>query len=133
MRCTSLTLTSDRRLKQDVQPLDQSLETVTNLNGVRYRWRRDAFPDRGFDERSHIGLIAQDVARIVPEAVITDPDGEKSVDYPALIPFMIEAIKSQQVMIETQRLEAERQRAEFEKQLAAQELRIQRLLQERKP
>ena len=53
-------------------------------------------------EGSHVGVIAQDVEAVLPEAVITDADGYKSVRYQDLIPLLIEALKEQDRTITAQ-------------------------------
>ena len=96
----SSTLTaSDRRLKENVKVLENSLEKVMHLQGVKYDWKES---DRGTNQ---IGLIAQEVEEIVPEVVNTIEDslGElkdmKVVNYTALVPMLIEAVKEQQTII----------------------------------
>ena len=97
----SSTLTaSDRRLKENIQVLDSSLEKVMHLQGVKYDWKEEG---RG---KNQIGLIAQEVEEIVPEVVNTIGDNlgkledMKVVNYSALVPVLIEAIKEQQEQID---------------------------------
>ena len=52
------------------------------------------------DESKQIGLIAQEVEMILPDLVDTDDKGFKSVEYSKLVSVLIEAIKSQQLMID---------------------------------
>ena len=47
----------------------------------------------GFDDKKHIGVIAQEVEAVVPELVVTDNEGFKSVKYENITPLLIEAIK----------------------------------------
>lgn len=58
--------------------------------------------ERQYEEFSaiHVGVIAQDLEAVLPEAVNTDKDGYKSVNYRSLIPLLVEAIKEQQALIE---------------------------------
>ncbi|MFV1968778.1 MAG: tail fiber domain-containing protein, partial [Pirellulaceae bacterium] len=97
------TVPSDRRLKRNIQPVRNSLDTVTRLSGVTYEWRTDEYPDRSFEEGRHIGFIAQDVETVVPEAVTVGPDGTYSMRYQEIIPILVEAIKEQQETIDEQR------------------------------
>ncbi len=60
-----------------------------------------------FPEGKQIGVIAQDVEKIVPELVQTAADGIKSVDYVKMIPVLIEAMKEQQKMIDALKAEVE--------------------------
>lgn len=82
---------SDRRLKENIQPLRDSLETVLNLQGVRYEW----IDKNKFGGGSHVGLIAQDVEKLYPEVVVTDPKtGLKGIAYGNLVGPLVEAVKS---------------------------------------
>ncbi|MEX0812752.1 MAG: tail fiber domain-containing protein [Chitinophagales bacterium] len=85
--------TSDERLKKDIQPLENALEVINALEGVSYYWRVDEFPDKNFSDRKEIGVIAQEVEKILPEVVDTDSEGYKSVQYSHLVPILIEALK----------------------------------------
>jgi len=88
-----------------------------DLQGVRYEWKTEAElasvnMNKGVDVKetdkrpfnfpdgSQLGVIAQDVEKIVPELVQTGSDGLKSVDYIKMIPLLIEAIKEQQKQID---------------------------------
>jgi hypothetical protein len=84
---------SDARYKKDVQPLDNALDKIRALNGVSYHFRKNEFPDINFDDRLHIGLLAQDVQKVLPDAVFTDSNGFYGVDYNTMIPLLIEAVK----------------------------------------
>ena len=66
---------------------------------VSYDWRADEFPGKRFEDTVQLGLIAQDAEEFVPEIVLTDRDGWKSVQYSKLIPVLIEALKDQQGQI----------------------------------
>ena len=92
--------TSDRRLKTDIRPLENALTKVLKLNGVNYKWRVAEFPKMSFDEKQHVGVIAQEVEAVLPEAVVTHDDGYKSVSYNDLVPLLIEAVKEQQQQID---------------------------------
>lgn len=49
---------------------------------------------------NEIGLLAQEVEKVLPNVVITDPDGNKLINYTAIIPVMIDAIKTLQAEVE---------------------------------
>ena len=91
---------SDISLKKDIQPLDRSLEKITSLKGVSFRWKTDENPDRGLSKERQIGLVAQDVEKVLPELVRTDKDGKKSLSYDKLTAVLAEAIKAQQAEIQ---------------------------------
>ena len=87
---------SDERLKKEIKPLEGSLDSVTRLKGVSYQWRTEDYPGHGFREGTQLGLIAQEVEKVLPEVVVHGPDGYKAVDYQKLVPVLIEAVKEQQ-------------------------------------
>ena len=90
--------TSDQRLKTNIKPLERALDKVLTLNGITYEWRVKEFPNKNFDSDRHVGVIAQEVEDVLPEAVETGADGYKSVNYSNITPLLIEAIKEQQGM-----------------------------------
>ena len=67
---------------------------------VRFRFDRKAFPGKGFDEDQQVGFLAQEVEKEIPEVVKTDADGWKTVAYGNFAPYLVEAIKAQQKLIE---------------------------------
>ena len=91
---------SDIRYKEDITPLDHSLQKLRSLSGMYYYWKQDAFPDMHFTKERQLGFAAQEVEKLFPELVITDSRGYKSVDYGRLTPVLVEAIKEQQAMID---------------------------------
>ena len=80
---------SDERLKYNVETIEDPLSTVCKLRGVRYN-RNDINNDK-----KHIGLIAQEVEKVVPEVVNQDdsPQHLLSVNYGNLVSLLIESIK----------------------------------------
>ncbi|WP_394660373.1 tail fiber domain-containing protein [uncultured Chryseobacterium sp.] len=86
--------TSDRRFKKDITPIYNATEKLNQLNGYTYTWRdRKEFPGQALGEGKDMGVIAQEVEKVFPDAVMTNKDGYKSVNYNALIPVLIEALK----------------------------------------
>jgi hypothetical protein len=88
---------SDARYKKNIFVLSNSLEKVMLLRGVQYEMRKDEFPSMQFSNGIEVGLIAQEVEKIIPQVVNTNADGFKSVDYARLVPLLIEALKEQQL------------------------------------
>ncbi len=85
--------TSDRNLKKNISPLNGSLSKILSLEGVSFAWK-----DTG---AKSVGLVAQDVEKVYPELVHTNPQsGIKSVEYGNLVAPLIEAIKEQQKQID---------------------------------
>ena len=91
----NITAYSDIRLKEDIRPIADALSKVEQLNGVTYT--RNDLADTS---RRYGGLIAQDVQKVLPEAV-TDNTGTLGVDYNATIGLLVEAIKELKAEIET--------------------------------
>ncbi len=91
--------TSDSRLKKDIVTIDNAITKVEQLRGVFFNWRTEEFKDRNFDTTLQMGVIAQEIEKIIPEVVNTDGDGYKSVEYSKLVGLLIEAIKEQQKTI----------------------------------
>ena len=81
----NVTAFSDERLKDNIETLEDGLDKVEQLRGVTYTR----------DEKENIGVIAQEVEKILPEIVLTADDemGTKSVDYSRLTAVLIEAVK----------------------------------------
>lgn len=101
------TYASDSRFKQNIVPLDNSLDKIMKLSGVSYQMKTSEFPGQHFDNNPQVGLIAQDVEKIVPEVVSTNADGYKAIDYAKLVPLLIESIKAQQVKMDAMQKEIE--------------------------
>ncbi len=91
---------SDRRYKRNIMPLESSLKTILKLRGVSYEYNREEFKQMNFNEGKSMGLIAQEIQEILPEAVKADENGYLAVNYVSLIPLLIESIKEQQAQIE---------------------------------
>jgi len=86
------TSTSDRNQKKNITPIKDAINIVNQLEGVRFNWVESNKPS--------IGVIAQDIERILPEVVETNQNGTKSVLYGNIIGVLIEAIKEQQIQIQ---------------------------------
>ena len=94
--------TSDQRLKDNIQPIENPLTKVLSISGNTYSWNEKSGKD-GND----VGVIAQEVLEILPEAVTTRDSGYLAVDYQRLVPLLVEAIKelSQKVEYLEQKLQ----------------------------
>ena len=95
--CTgNVTAYSDIRLKKDIRPISDPIKKVQQIRGCTFEWLHGAASAAG---RS-VGVIAQEVEAVLPEAVHTGDDGYKSLAYGNMIGLLIEAIKEQQTQIE---------------------------------
>jgi hypothetical protein len=91
---------SDERLKENFSPIEGALEKIEQIEGMNFEWNREEFPDFNFSEGNQIGVIAQEVREVIPEAVSARNDGYLTVDYGRLTAVLIEAVKEQQKQIE---------------------------------
>ena len=80
--------TSDERLKDNITPLSDNLNKLDMINAYNFDWKPNAFRS-GKD----VGVLAQEIEKIMPEAVITRDTGYKAVDYQKLIGFLIGCVK----------------------------------------
>lgn len=94
------TYSSDERFKKNITSIENPLNRLSQINGVEYEMNTNTFPERNFQKGKQMGLIAQNVEKVVPEAVSENEDGYKGVDYARLVPLLIESIKEQQKEIE---------------------------------
>jgi len=88
---TQFTATSDLAKKENLEVVDNALNKIDKLTGYTYNMKEDG--------SRKAGLIAQDVEKVLPEAVDGD-EGEKTLDYSATIALLVNAIKEQQQQIE---------------------------------
>lgn len=80
--CQTLYQVSDERVKTNKRPITGALSTLKELQGMRY----------DLNGEPKLGFLAQDVAKVVPEAV-TQVGGQWKIDYSCLLPLVVEAIK----------------------------------------
>ena len=89
---------SDERLKDNIELISNPIEKVQSLKGVTWDWNSNA--DELQQSLPNVGVIAQDVEKILPQLVTDRDNGFKGVDYAKLTGLLIEAIKDQQKQIE---------------------------------
>lgn len=83
---------SDKRLKRSIKPIENPFEILEGLTGYRYTLISN--------NAKSVGLIAQDVEKVLPEAVRTDDEGYKSVDTYPIVAVLVETIKELKKEIE---------------------------------
>jgi len=88
-----ITAFSDERLKEDIKPLEGSLEKVQAIEGVSFVKKNDE------DKKQNIGFIAQQLKEVLPEVVHENEDGIHSVAYGNITALLVEAVKEQQEII----------------------------------
>jgi len=84
---------SDIRLKTNIEDLTDAVEILSKLQGKYYKWKKNDDYDIPSGGNRVIGLIAQEVQRVVPEVVHEDQNGMLSVSYTEIVPILIEALK----------------------------------------
>ena len=89
----TVTANSDEKLKENVVGITNALEKVMDLRGVYFNRIGKTYDDR------EIGVIAQEVEKVLPELVKENSDGTKAVAYQNMVAVLIEAIKEQQEQI----------------------------------
>jgi len=98
------TTISDIRLKTNIEPISQALEIVQQLNGVTFEFKNKP-------NARHFGFIAQEVEKILPEIVVEHQllrggdEFYKTLHNTEIIPYLVEAIKEQQKIIDHQKQE----------------------------
>jgi hypothetical protein len=86
---------SDIRVKENIEPISDAMQKVQSINGVTFN--RNDLDDT---ETRYVGVIAQDVEAVLPEAVSENGEGIKQVAYGNMVGLLIEAIKEQQTQID---------------------------------
>lgn len=102
VRATAFVTASDRRLKQNITSLGNTLEQVASLRAVRYDLESESASAPG--KGRYIGFIAQELEKPFPEVVVTDAHGMRAVAYDKLTPILVEAVK--ELRAENKRLAA---------------------------
>jgi hypothetical protein len=91
--------TSDSRLKENITPIANALDKVKLLTGVEFDWKEETKDVHGY-EGHDVGVIAQEVQAVLPEAIRTNDSGYLSVRYEKMIALLIEGMKEQQNQID---------------------------------
>lgn len=106
--CRRLTQTSDERLKRNIEPLSGALDKVSRLRGVWFNWTNQPTDT---PQPRDLGLIAQEVKAVLPEAVTEGRGGHLAISYQAVTVLLLEAVKEQQAQIDELRGALKEQRA----------------------
>jgi hypothetical protein len=83
---------SDIRLKENIQPIQNALEKVESISGNTYNWK-EGYEEIHSHKGNDVGVIAQEIEEILPQIVTNRDNGYKAVQYEKIIPLLIEAIK----------------------------------------
>ena len=85
---------SDKRLKENIIIIDSPLDKIDSINGVYFNWNKTAlekYPEKTI--KTEIGVIAQEIEKVLPEVVAMRQDGYYAVRYEQIIALLIEGIK----------------------------------------
>ncbi|MFA6130197.1 MAG: tail fiber domain-containing protein [Candidatus Omnitrophota bacterium] len=110
---TESTYPSDIRLKKDIVPIDNALQKVLDVRGVYFYWK-DKSKNGG---KRDIGVIAQEVEKVLPDLVKENPDGYKTVSYERLSSVIIQAIRELKTEKDKEIVSLKREIAQIEKTL----------------
>jgi hypothetical protein len=88
---------SDAKFKENIQPIENALDTVRSIGGDTFDWTDEWLEEQGgedgyFYQKSDFGVVAQKVQKVFPRAVRTRPDGSLAVDYEKLSALAFAAI-----------------------------------------
>ena len=84
--------TSDIRLKDNIEVIKGSLDKIDGIRGVEFDWNEKA-PGWARERGHDVGVIAQEVQKVLPEVVQERKSGYLGVDYKRLVPLLIESVK----------------------------------------
>jgi len=88
---TTLGSLSDANTKINIEKIPDALDKVTKISGVFFDYK-DEFVKNEMMSKKQVGLIAQEVENILPEAIHIK-DGKKYIEYDFIIPLIVEALK----------------------------------------
>jgi hypothetical protein len=108
---------SSIRFKDHVSTMDDALESLLKLEGVRFDWKAEWAKERPGREHD-IGFVAEDVAKVFPEVVFYDEDGNVTgMDYSRLTAVAVQAIKQQQTRFDAELAKRDAENAELKARL----------------
>jgi hypothetical protein len=121
------TLSSSRRFKHDIQPMDRTSETLFALKPVTFRYKKDADPSQALS----FGLIAEEVAEVSPELITRDEEGKpQTVRYEAVNAMLLNEFLKEHRKFEIQTRKVEDQEtiiAQMASTIARQQRAIEQL------
>lgn len=96
-------VTSDKRFKNNIKKIDNALGLVRQIEGDTYEYNQENEAGRTMPEGKSMGFVAQELAKILPDAVMKDEEGFYAVNYDAIIPLLVEAVKELDGQVQTTR------------------------------
>ena len=86
---------SDKRFKDNITPINNPIEKIKKIGGYEFDWN-----EKSSYEGHDVGVIAQEIEKVLPEIVTTRDNGYKAVKYDKIVALLIEGIKDQQLQID---------------------------------
>jgi hypothetical protein len=96
---------SDKSLKENIKNIEHPLEKISQINGVTFDWTEEYIKQHGgedkyFVRKNDVGVIAQEIEKVLPQVVATRENGIKAVKYDRIVALLIESIKELKKEIE---------------------------------
>ena len=96
---------SDKRLKENIQPIENALDIVNAVGGKTFDWTDEYIHSHGgldsyFLRKEDFGVVAQDLLEVFPTAVRRRQDGYLAVDYERLVAIAFQAIKELSIKVQ---------------------------------
>jgi hypothetical protein len=118
------TMTSSKRFKQDIKPMNNVSEALYSLKPVSFRYKKEFDPAGA----SQLGLVAEDVEKVNPDLVIRDKDGKPyTVRYEQINTMLLNEFLKEHRKVEKLEATVAQQQTNFQSRLAEQEMQIQAL------
>ena len=98
-------------MKENIRRIENALSLIKQIDGVRYDWKQEYIDNRGgedgyFVKKQDVGLIAQDLQKILPEIVVEREDGYLAVKYDRVVALLLEAIKELDEKVDSIKLQS---------------------------
>ena len=117
------TVTSSKRFKEDIKPMDKASEALFTLKPVSFRYKKEVDPE-GPQGKSQFGLVAEDVEKVNPDLVVRDKEGKPySVRYDQVNAMLLNEFLKEHRKVE----EMEKAMVVFSTQLKEQAAQIQKV------
>jgi hypothetical protein len=119
-------LYSDERLKNNVQEISKALDKLKQIRGVTFNYiekPNDFEGDMPNSGVKNVGVIAQEIEKVLPELISEDDKGYKSVQYGNLAGFLVQVNKEQQVQSDAQKVQSDAHKVQSD----AQKVQIEKL------
>ena len=93
---------SDERIKENIQRISDPIRKISMISGNTFKWKDDYYHEQDIKlfKKYDVGVIAQEIQVVLPEAVHERENGILAVDYKKIIPLLIEGFNAQQKQIE---------------------------------